>query len=60
MKAIMSFIPLKVLGCLTVFQCKFCETCFPSKKDEKENKLKPIDSNTGKFVEKCPYCKGEK
>ncbi len=56
----MNFIPLKVLGYLTVFQCKFCETCFASKKDEKENKLKPVDSNTGKFVEKCPYCKGEK
>lgn len=48
------------MGPLTLFQCDCCEATLPSKINTKENKIKPYNPENGKFVEKCPYCKGEK
>lgn len=48
------------LGPLTLFQCGCCEATFPSKVEPEEKRLKPYDPENGKYLEKCPYCKGEK
>lgn len=48
------------LGPLTLFQCDCCEATFPSKVEPEEKRLKPYNPENGKYLEKCPYCKGGK
>jgi hypothetical protein len=54
-----NFSVIKV-GPLMLFQCDFCEASLPSKIDPDQKKIKPYNPENGEFVEKCPYCKGDR
>ena len=58
-KIMENFTVIKI-GPLLLFQCDFCEVNLPSKLDPNQKKIKPYNPDNGKFVEKCPYCKGGK